>query len=276
MYSPNNSGYGSLGGFNSGAYGTNGSYRLSNSYSADYSHLEHLASQNYATTFSISEEREVINLDYANGNYTTGTYLGGKEKHDFTPEIFLDPNRETAEHIESNEKIMPLVKKTFKLMMGKEFPEQSIKIIVCSEEELKMIHEKMSGLWDKGIQGFSINKFGKGVSEIFVKGNEADGLMLTVGHEIGHVMSPALSDARDEEAKAFAFSLVWMQTIAKHNVGGLTKSINPMPAKNGLHNVAFDFVMDLIDTGEKATQIFTRLIKGAVSINKRMERIIIG
>ncbi len=283
-------GYGSSGcGFVS--YGSLGAYSGSghgNSYASNSCNLERIvldkghSDNGYTTAFLINTPNEVqtiANASYREAsrrNYSNGTYLmNSRERHYFVPDVFLRPDREPTEHITDNKKIMPLVKEAFKLLAEKDFPEENIKITVCSESELKALHEAGNNLWDNGIQGFSINRFGSGVSEIFVKDNELDRLMLTIGHEIGHVMSPALGDARDEEAKAFAFSLAWMETLAKHNIAGLRKSIAPMPARNGLHDAAFDFVMDMAESGKKAMQMFLDLANGVVSINRRMERIVL-
>jgi len=92
-------------------------------------------------------------------------------------------------------------------------------------------------------------------------------LMLTMGHELGHIITLPMNDPRDEEAKAFAFSMAWMDAIKENNIGNLSTVINPRPAKNGLHNVAFDFVLSLIENGRKAIDVYLELIKGEVSIN---------
>ena len=91
-------------------------------------------------------------------------------------------------------------------------------------------------------------------------------LMLTIGHEIGHVNALPLGNAVDEEAKAFAFSMDWMNAVRQNNIGGLYEAISPNPAKNGLHNRAFDFVMRLIEQGMKAVEVYLGLVKGDISI----------
>lgn len=150
---------------------------------------------------------------------------------------------------------------------GKELP-KNISIHLMSETELRKAHEVHSGRWSPGIQGFSINRGLQGVSEVFVKKDYLDRVMVTLGHELGHVISPTLPDARDEEAKAFAFSMAWMRAIVDNNIAGLTNAINPLPAKNGLHDVGFDFVQDQVAQKKSAFDVFRELAEGMISITK--------
>ena len=85
--------------------------------------------------------------------------------------------------------------------------------------------------------------------------------MLTIGHEIGHVMSLPLKNIQTEEAKAFAFSIAWIKTIREKNIANLESAINMRPAINGIHNIAFDFVINKIKQGEDAIQVFESLVK---------------
>ena len=85
-------------------------------------------------------------------------------------------------------------------------------------------------------------------------------------------MNPTLPDNRDEEAKAFAFSIAWMDTIKKHNIAGIGNAVLPNPARNGLHDVAYEYMIELIEQGKKnAMQLFKDIASGAVSITKRLE-----
>ena len=65
--------------------------------------------------------------------------------------------------------------------------------------------------------------------------------------------------ALPKEAKAFAFSAAWMDTIKKNNIAGIGHSINPNPAQNGLHNVAMDFVVKMVNAGKEALTVFVEL-----------------
>jgi hypothetical protein len=100
------------------------------------------------------------------------------------------------------------------------------------------------------------------LSEIFVKEDFLARVLLTVGHELGHVLSEPLESPQDEEAKAYAFSLAWMNIIKEKNIAGLKESIvTETPAENGVHNLAFFWVEKLISSGMNALEIYLNLIK---------------
>ncbi|MBI4145465.1 hypothetical protein HY493_04660 [Candidatus Woesearchaeota archaeon] len=172
--------------------------------------------------------------------------------------------------INKREELMPLVEEAFEKRTSVAFP-HDIAITLCTPVELE---QAFGAGFTPDVQGFCINRHGRGVSEVFVKRGELAHVMLTLGHEIGHALTPTLRDSRDEEAKAFAFSLAWMETIREHNIGGLKVAIQPNPAKNGLHNVAFNFVMD---TARRIPFIeqFAQLGKGMLTINQKPEQITI-
>ena len=67
----------------------------------------------------------------------------------------------------------------------------------------------------------------------------------------------------DEEAKAFAFSIAWMKTIKQHNIANLSTAIKlERPANNGIHNIALDFVLDLVNKGKGALDIHSDIVRG--------------
>jgi len=203
--------------------------------------------------------------------YTEGTYLTNRANQQiyFAPDNFLNdiPTEfVSSEDEEQGKVILSLVDEAFEATTGKKIP-KDLKIKICSEEELKRFHKANNGKWSPGIRGFSINRRGFGTSEVFVKEDELAKLMLTMGHEVGHIASLPMDDAIEEEAKAFAFSMAWMNSIKENNIGGLSTVINPSPARNGLHNVAFDFVLKLIANGRNALEVYFELIKGEISIN---------
>lgn len=255
--------------YNLGGYSTNGSYG-----GQGYSGSSYSISSGYSTNTNngldeiIMTSQEAPAVKISNQNYSG--YLTKPTKEYFVVDNFLNPLRPETQFIGALEQVKEFVEQTFRLVTGEIFPD-NVQLTVCSEEQLKKIHLSLNGTWNDGIQGFSINKQGKGINEIFVKQENLDKLMLTIGHEIGHVMSSTLKDARDEEAKAFAFSLAWMKTIVENNIAGLKSCINPSPARNGLHNVAFQFVESMIDNGKKAIEVFNDLVFGRLSILNRLE-----
>ena len=97
-----------------------------------------------------------------------------------------------------------------------------------------------------------------------------DEMMLVIGHEIGHVLTKTLPNKHDEEAKAFAFSIKWAETIKKHNVANLGMSIKDEldmnPARNGLHDVAFSFVSLMLKKGRTAIEVHQDLAKKYISM----------
>ena len=257
--------------YNLGGYSTNGGYGGQGYSGSSYSMSSGYSSNsNYSNGLDeiVMTSQEAPNVRLSSQNYSG--YLVKPTKKYFVADNFLNPLRPETQFIGNMGQVKEFVEQTFSLVTGESFPD-NIQLTICSEEQLRKIHLSLNETWNDGIQGFSINKQGKGINEIFVKQEHLDKLMLTIGHEIGHVMSFTLNDSRDEEAKAFAFSLAWMKMIVENNIAGLKSCINPSPARNGLHNVAFDFVESLINKGRKAIEVFNDLVFGRLSILNRLE-----
>jgi len=180
----------------------------------------------------------------------------------------LKSNRPVTQFINQAAEVQSLVIETFETLTKESFP-SDIEVNVCSEEEMKKAHESFGGKWHKGILGFAINPL-KGIKKVFVIKNHLDALMLTIGHELGHVLTPRLENELNEEAKAFAFELAWMKTIIEHNIGTLAECFDPNfnPAQNGLHDVAFNFIANLKKTGKEAIDTFKELAKGILTVPK--------
>lgn len=186
--------------------------------------------------------------------------------HDYhAPVQFLNPHRPASQFIGKGHDIRHYIRDTFKAMMGSKLPDDIV-ISVVSEKELHDKHKDFGGSPSAGLQGFSINQSGQRI--VIVKENELDQLMLTVGHELGHVLTPTLEDAHDEEAKAFSFEMAWLEAITANDIAGLGASfIMPAaPANNGLHNVAFAFVKDMLKAGKQALSLYTELIQKLVEV----------
>lgn len=157
-------------------------------------------------------------------------------EYSFTPNNFLKPGW-TKRFIGDAEEIQEEIKEAFLKTVGLEFP-PNIQITICQPQEFKKI------ISQPGVRGISFNRKEQGLtSEIFVLNDDLASVMLTIGHEIGHVLSKSLKNKRLEEAKAFAFSKAWMQTIKQHNIANLKNAITfENPANNGIHDVAHQFV----------------------------------
>lgn len=180
----------------------------------------------------------------------------------FSADDFLDPFRPPTPFVGKAEELAPYVEEAFAKLMGAGLPRDII-VRLGTDEQLAKAYP---GDWDTSIQGFALNRVGWGTSEIFVKQNDLDRLLLTVGHELGHVMSQPLPAIHDEEAKAFAFSLAWMKTIKDNNIAGIAHAINPNPAHNGLHDIAFEFVASLIERGMAAMDVFSKLVQRCMTV----------
>lgn len=178
----------------------------------------------------------------------------------FQPEDFLKPGKE-GRFVGKAEEIKEFVEGAFERLMGQPFP-NDVKISLLDEKRFRKLAPR------PGTQGLSINRSKHNLlSEIFVLSGSLARVMLTLGHELGHVLTPTLDSAQDEEAKAYAFSLEWMRVIKEHNIANLAEAIIfDTPAQNGLHNVAFDFVHRLIKQGKRAWEVYLGLVRNLFSV----------
>ena len=167
---------------------------------------------------------------------------------------FLNPNRQLTAFIGDAAQIREFAEEAFFKTTGMEFP-NDIAVRVLDENHFR-----------EGLQGFAVNRKEQGqISDVVVKQNTMDRVMVILGHEIGHVMSRRLNDARSEEAKAFAFSMEWIKQIKKHNIAGLSCSVcNDRAANNGIHDKALEFVINQIQEGKKPMQIVRELVSGEI------------
>lgn len=223
--------------------------------------------------------RSAIHKAYSNGKqgydslrkgYSAGSYSGSSYNNKkfmpqiveiFKPESFLSNKRHPVQFIGDAAEISSMISEAFTKTTGIYFP-ADIVIRVCSEEQMKEANKE----WQPNVAGFCFNRKGFGISEIFVLRGDMDRVMLTIGHEIGHCLSMPLQDAKDEEAKAFAFSIAWALKIKEANIGGLAMNIDMNPAKNGIHDTALSFVAGMISKGEEALDIYRKLAKKEISM----------
>ncbi|MAG72962.1 hypothetical protein CL620_01495 [archaeon] len=189
--------------------------------------------------------------------YTTSSIIQSlfpsKPEYHFQPEMFLVPEK-AGKFVGKAQEIQEFVEDAFCKLMGKPLP-TDIKIVVCDEQEFRKIAPHKSTV------GLSINRSHHGLlSEVFVLNGSLGRVMLTLGHELGHVMTPPLQDAIQEEAKAYAFSFMWMEVIKEHNIAGLGSAvILERPALNGLHDTAFEFVLEEMK-GKGSKEVWNNLI----------------
>ena len=171
----------------------------------------------------------------------------------FVPDSFLSANRPFCPFLGKDD-LMPYVKRAFTLTTGKEFPSDVRISIVEPYEFYKQV--------GPGVVGFAINRKDKGqINDIMILNQSFDKVMVTIGHEIGHVLTSPRIMSVDEEAKAYSFCLAWLETIKNHNVGDLGVSIQiGAPAKNNLHDKALDYVLGLYRAGKSPIEIFEGII----------------
>lgn len=222
----------------------------------------------FSSPYQMSSPSYQSQSSHQNTENNNQEYFARAPEHNIV-ESFLEDERPATPVVTNKHEIMPVIEQTFELITGQEFPADNIQITICDTQMLKIIHEQMGGTWNNGIMGFSINRYGKGASEVYAREEHLDALLLTIGHEIGHILSPSLPNKKDEEAKAHAFSIAWMETIRDNNICGLKPNIKLNPAKNGLHDTAYEFVQHLLLTGASAFDVFKTLAHGLTSIIAR-------
>lgn len=159
-----------------------------------------------------------------------------REYH-FQPDHFLKP-RKNAIFVKEANQIRPHIEEAFTKIFNQSFP-NDVAITILNKDEFRKIAPHPSTV------GVSFNRKKHGLlSEIFVLNDTLGRVMLTLGHELGHVLTETLENPTLEEAKAYSFSFLWMEIIKKHNIANLGNSvILENPAENGLHDKAFEFVM---------------------------------
>ncbi|MFC1696744.1 hypothetical protein ACFL1H_00270 [Nanoarchaeota archaeon] len=220
------------------------------------------------SSYTIDMDRDIQFIgglsDYASSEYKTQPSKEELEqnfKTTFIPGHFLKPERNFTPFIGKVNEISHHIEDAFVKTTGKHIP-RDISIRVVNVKEIK----KLMPTWHPGISGFCMNKVGFGISEVVVLESNLDELMLTIGHEIGHALSKTMPNKIDEEAKAFSFSLAWINTIKQHDIGNIGKNILPNPAENGLHDVAFNFVVKNLKKDNNPLELFHNIIRGNVSI----------
>lgn len=206
---------------------------------------------------------EAKSLPYQN-NPSEYNFFKQEVNYNFIPDNFLKPGK-LGMFVGKAEDIREHIEKAFELMFHEPFP-NDIKIAVCDEKLFRKLAPHA------GTIGLSINRRKQGLlSEIFVLNDFLGRVMLTIGHELGHVLTETLKSPHDEEAKAYAFSLAWMRIIKENNIAGLQEAIvTECPAENGLHNVAFFFVEKLLKEGRDAWKVYCDLVTKVTSANFRL------
>lgn len=247
-------------------YGVSGGYGAAAGYSGSSTGAAYGLAQNSAG-YAAGPSYSTADSSYRDTrSYEQVSYSAAAMHSSFITENFLAPDRPWTPIVSKLADVKEVMEETYKKLTGQKFPHDSIKVLILPENEFRAIQHGSALSNSKNVAGFSLNRYGRGVSEIYVRQDHKDSLLLTLGHEIGHVLSPTLPNPTDEEAKAHAFSIAWMETIRDNNIGNLQPNIMLNPARNGLHDVAYDFVKYLMKTGATAHDIFKTLANGLTSM----------
>lgn len=196
-------------------------------------------------------------------NFNTNNYIlnSPQAEYHFLPDDFLKPGKEGI-FIGKAEEIKEFIEEAFERIFEEKFP-HDIKISVIDELQFQKLAPH------PGTIGLSFNRRKQGLlSEIFVLNDSLGRVMLTIGHELGHVLTETLENKQDEEAKAYAFSLAWMKIIKEHNIANLGDAIvTERPADNGLHNIAFFFVERLMKQGKNVWDVYRGLVGRTIQLS---------
>lgn len=220
--------------------------------------------QSSFSSSSIYSGNDASTNNYQNsGNSFYNTLFHHQTEYLFSPQDFLLPGKE-GQFVGSAEELKPYLEEAFEELFHQSFP-RDIKVSICNLEQFRKVAPHPSTI------GLSINRNKLGLlSEIFVLEGPLARVMLTLGHELGHVLTPSLPNPHDEEAKAYSFSLAWMKIIQENNIAGMQDSfVTERPAENGLHNVAFAFVEKMIKAGMDVWEIYLKIINHLFSLGDK-------
>lgn len=212
------------------------------SYSSTCSIPTWYGSTHYAhASYSINPKSQYSFIPFAPEDFTTGFSLG---------------------YAASDSEINPILEECFFAITGQSLPD-NISIHVLESSEFRSIQMSLSGKWHPGVRGLSLNANGKGASEIFIEQGPIELVTVVAGHEIGHVITPTLKDKTAEEAKAFAFTIAWIEAIKQNNIRNMTACVKiPEPARNGLHDKALMFVIAELLSGISPINLFKKIAAG--------------
>jgi len=226
--------------------------------STSYNDGMFIPSRDAIFSYSSIEKEKLSSYSINKENYNL---ISIQPEYHFVPDNFLKPGKEGA-FVGKAEEVREFVEEAFEKICHKQFP-TNIKMSILGQEEFRKIAPS------SGTIGLSLNRGQQGLlSEIFILNDTLGRVMLTIGHELGHVLTQTLGNAHDEEAKAYAFSLLWIKTIQEHDIAGLGEAIiTEHPAENGLHNLAFRFVYQLLSQGKEIEEIYAEIVAEAASFH---------
>jgi len=198
--------------------------------------------------------------------------------------IFVDSDSRDDITDYDETQLISAIKESFEKTTKKRFPTNiKLKFFAGGSSEIKKFNVSPDVL------GFAINKKGRAragmilpketiihsdteneglESEVFIRLGSLDRMLVVAGHELGHVLTPQLSDSVHEEGKAFAFMLEWIHTIKLHNIANLGAELRiPDVAKNNIHDKSLEFVMNMNKKGWQPMNIFRGICEGLMKIS---------
>ncbi len=215
-------------------------------------HANNPGKESYYLFFKIAPYTNNETLIYGKNRHLDVVYMG-----DLSVFVRYSPSIEFKDS-----EIEDAARSIFVLVTGKRI-DDGVKINICSLEEFRKA-QLLFGVSGCDVQGFCINKD----KVIFVKKTDIADTLVVLGHELGHIFTRELKSKHNEEAKAFAFSIAWIKKIKEKNILNLRNSLtlDLKPAKNGLHNIAFDFILNNIDGEKNAMKLYWELVYGVISL----------
>ena len=210
--------------------------------------------QNYSTTLNqVYQNRKNLYESRSNQIEQVEEQISTKTPQAIIESFLAPPSKANIQFIGEIQKLKPFIETTFKKTTDKQLPEN------IQFQLLPQI--KFEECFGKTTLGVSINRY-PFISDILLKENSLPELLLTAGHELGHVLSEPIENSFLEEAKAYAFMLAWLKTIKENNIAGLKDFIRlTPPAKNGIHDKALDFVLEQITAGKEPIELFKEITK---------------
>jgi hypothetical protein len=119
------------------------------------------------------------------------TLFTPQQEYLFQPDTFLKPGT-GGKFVGKAEDVQEFVEEAFMKLFDQQFPDD-IKVSVLNEKHFRRIAPHPSTI------GVSFNRRKLGLlSEIFILNDSLGRVLLTIGHEIGHVLTPTLSNPHDE------------------------------------------------------------------------------
>ena len=235
-------------------------YSIAATSSSSYHDGMFIPSRDAIFSYSAMEREKPLSLPYS-VHQEKYHFITIQPEYHFIPDNFLKPGKEGI-FVGKAEEVKEFIEETFEKIFDKPFP-NNIKMSILNQEEFGKIAPS------PGTIGLSLNRGQEGLlSEIFILNDTLGRVMLTIGHELGHVLTKTLQSQHDEEAKAYAFSLLWMKVIQKHDIANLGDAIiAECPAENGLHNLSFTFVHNLLDQGKEAEEIYEEIISQNLTLS---------